>query len=109
MLPTEEYGFMRRVKDVIVPELTAAETGFTGRWGKLASRSLPPGMLKSLSVKQMTTSATSKLFEKVLAQSPILIHIDEAEKLLTRDIPKPKPRITYPHNKWFRIMGLSPR
>jgi len=101
MLPTEDYGIMRRVKEVIFP--TAAEMGFTRLSGKFASRSLPPGSGKTLKMK----SSRSELFRTILGHGPITVIFDEADKLLRRD--PPKPRKTYPNNKWFRIMGLSPR
>jgi len=117
MLPTEDYGIMRRVKEIIFPAPTAAEMGFTRLSGKFASRSLPPGSGKTLKMK----SSTSELFRTILGHEPIMVIFDEAEKLLRYDPPKPRTRITYPNhkwyagtpaypnNKWFRIMGLSPR
>lgn len=127
MLPTEDYGIMRRVKEIIFPAPTAAEMGFTRHWGKFASRSLPPGSGKTLKVKSSRSelleerSSRSELFRTLLGHEPITVFFDEAEKLLRRDPPKPRTRITYanhkwyagtpayPNNKWFRILGLSLR
>ena len=50
---------------------------------------------------------TLKMLRTICCHSPIAVFFDEAEKLLRKD--PPKPRKTYPDNKWFRIMGLSPR
>ena len=121
MLPTEDYGIMRRVKEIIFPAPTAAEMGFTRLSGKFASRSLPPGSGKTLKMKMKKDLMVRNELFRTICHSPIVVFFDEAEKLLRYDPPKPRTRITYPNNKWyagtpaypnnkwFRIMGLSPR
>jgi len=50
---------------------------------------------------------TLSILRAISCHSPIVVFFDEAENLLRKD--PLKPRKTYPNNKMFRVLGLSPR